>query len=99
MCLGAGIANAVLQSTYWTGDAVSERRDLLAIQTIVITFIAAVRALDAYASEPDLRTMMVDHARARAVHLLDGVEKHLPYEADSVLDRSIRQARRRIESP
>ena len=77
---------------------VDQRRDLLAIQTIVITFIAAVRSLESRPSEPDLRILMIEQARDRALQLLDGLEKHLPYEADSVLDRGIREARQRIES-
>ena len=75
-----------------------DRRDLLAIQTIVITFIAAVRALESYPSEPDLRILMVEQARDRALQLLDALEKHLPYEAESMLERGIREARQRIES-
>ena len=75
-----------------------DRSDLLAVQTIVITFIAAARALESLPSEPDLRILMVEQARDRALQLLDGLEKNLPYEADSVLDRGIREARQRIES-
>ena len=75
-----------------------QRRDLLAIQTIVITFIAAVKALESYPTESDFRILMVEQARDRALQLLDALEKNLPYEADSVLDRGIREARQRIES-
>jgi hypothetical protein len=77
---------------------VGNRRDLLAIQTIVITFIAAVRALQSHPAEPDLRTLMVEQARDRALQLLAALEQNLPYEQDSVLDRSIHEARQRIEA-
>lgn len=80
------------------GTAVSERRDLLAIQTIVITFIAAVRALDSHLTDPEFRILMVEEARDRALLLLDALEKNLPYEQESMLDRAVREARRRIES-
>ena len=76
----------------------SERRDLLAIQTIVITFIATMKALESYPREPDVRILMVEQARDRALQLLDALEKKLPYERGSVLGRGIREARQRIES-
>ena len=98
MRLVQGIAIAVLRSKYSGRDGVSDRRDLLAIQTIVITFMAAARALASQPGDSDLRTLMVEQARDRALQLLDALETNLPYEEDSVLDRGIREARQRIES-
>jgi hypothetical protein len=75
---------------------VARRRDLLAVQTIVITFVAALRAI-ARTPDRDRRVIMAEQARDRALTLLDAAERNIPYVVGSPLDRAIREARRRIE--
>ena len=74
-----------------------KRRDQLAIQLIVVTFVASLRGI-AQTSDRDLRITMTEQARDRALQLLDAAARNMPYLPDSPLDRAIREARRRIES-
>ena len=73
------------------------RRELLAIQLIVVSFMAALRAI-ARSEDRDLGVIFAEQARDRALQLLDAAERNMPYLPDSPLDRAVREARRRIES-
>ena len=71
-------------------------RRLLAIQTVVVTFMAAMRSLSAQA-DPELRVLLAEGARERALQLLDSAAATIPHEEGSPLDLAIREARRKIE--
>lgn len=73
------------------------RRDLLAIQTIVVSFVAALHSIAKMHADSDMRMLLAELARDRALQLLDTAEANVPYLPDSPLDRAIREARRRIE--
>lgn len=75
---------------------VGNRRNLLAIQTIVVTYLAAVRSLSKH-PEPDLRVLMAEQARDRALQLLDKLASSGIYEDDSLADAAIRKARQVVE--
>lgn len=72
------------------------RRDLLAVQLIVVTYLAALRA---FAPEPesDIRAATLHAARHRALTLLTAAEQNLSYIPGSPLDIALKDARRRIE--
>ena len=74
------------------------RRDLLAIQTIVVTFAAAVRSIAKSQPDSDVRVLLAEQCRDRALQLLDAAEANIPYLPDSPLDHAIRDGRRRIEN-
>ena len=73
------------------------RRQLLATQLIVVSFIAAIRSI-ARSHDPDLGVILAEQARDRALQLLDAAERNMPYLPDSPLERAVRAARHRIES-
>ena len=74
------------------------RRDLLAVQTIVVTFASAMHAIGMMDREDeDTRIILADRARHRALRLLDQTAARLPYVDGSALDIAIRRARERIE--
>jgi hypothetical protein len=70
---------------------------MLAIQTIVVTFVAAMRAI-ARGYDRDRSVILAEQARDRALQLLDAAERNMPYLPGSPLDRAVREARQRIES-
>ena len=73
------------------------RRDLLAVQVVVVTFAAAVRSFSRL-PDRDMGAVLIEQARDRALHLLDATAANLPYEPNSPLDHAVGEARRRIES-
>ena len=88
----------VLESKFGWG-AMNDRRNLLAVKTIAVTFAAALDSLARSPTDRDVRVLMAEQARDRALQLLDGITKVVPYEPDSPLDRAIREAQGRIEAP
>ena len=75
----------------------TRRRDLLAVQVVVVTFAAAVRSFSRV-PDRDMGVILIEQARDRALQLLDATAANLPYEPNSPLDDVVREARRRIES-
>ena len=73
------------------------RRDLLAVQVVVVTFAAAVRSVSQL-PDRDMRLILIERARDRALHLLDATAANLPYQPNSPLDHVVREGRRRIEA-
>ena len=75
----------------------ASQRDLLAVQIVVVTFAAAVRSFSTL-PDRDMRVLLIEQARDRAVQLLDATAANLSYESNSPLDHLVREARRRIQS-
>ena len=81
----------------WSPEMGDMRRDLLAIEVVVVTFLAALRAF-ALDPDPDVRRRLVERARATALSALDAAERNMSYLPDSPLDRALQEARRRIQT-
>lgn len=74
------------------------RRDELAVQAIVVTFLSALHTIGRTHEDRDMRVLLSEGARDRALAFLANLERTLPYIDDSHLDRLMRDARRRIEA-
>lgn len=72
-------------------------RSQLAVRTILVTFVAAIDTISRLPAERDIRVLLAEGARDRALHFLEQAEAHLAYDEGSRLDDAIREARRRIE--
>lgn len=69
----------------------------LAIRTIVVTFLSSIDTISRLPAERDIRVLLGEGARDRALQFLAEAERRLPYEEGSYLDSAIRDARARIE--
>ena len=69
----------------------------LAVQTVLVTFLSALDTISRLPAERDIRVLLAEQARDRALHLLVQAERRLPYEDGSYLDIAVREARKRIE--
>ena len=74
-----------------------KRLNVLAVRTILVTFLSAMDTISRLPAERDMRVLWAEGARDRALEFLAQAERRLPYEEGSHLDTAIREARRRIE--
>ncbi len=75
----------------------ARRREQLALRTIVVTFVAALHTISRMDLDRDMRMLLAEGARDRALEFLTAFERKVPYEPGSYLDEAVRDARRRIE--
>jgi hypothetical protein len=81
---------------YW-GLGVGRRRDELAVQAILVTFLSALHTIGRIYDDRDMRVLVAEGARDRALAFLARLERDAPYVEGSYLDRAVKDARRRIE--
>jgi hypothetical protein len=76
---------------------VGNRINELAIRTILVTFLSAIDTISRLPTERDVRVLLAEGARDRALQFLAQAERRVPYDPGSYLDSLIRESRTRIE--
>jgi hypothetical protein len=76
---------------------VGRRRDELAVQAILVTFLSALHTIGRLYDDRDVRILLAEGARDRALALLTNFERNVRYVEGSYLDRAVNEARKRIE--